>query len=166
CMKVQSATARGWRRHAVRAAEPRRSGAHIARKRQTLSSWPLEDGSATPRLVEGTALHTPVGAHMTREDSPAVRLRRSVLFLPGGNARALEKARQLPADALIFDLEDAVAPQRKVEARSLVASRLREGGYGPRECVVRINGVDSEWFDGDAAALATMPASGVLLPKV
>lgn len=103
---------------------------------------------------------------MTREDPPAARLRRSVLFLPGGNARALEKARQLPADALIFDLEDAVAPERKVEARSLVASRLREGGYGPRECVVRVNGIDSEWFAGDAAALADMPASGVLLPKI
>jgi len=103
---------------------------------------------------------------MTDKNLNAVRLRRSVLYLPGGNARALDKARELPADALIFDLEDAVAPERKAEARSLVSGSLRAGGYGARECVVRINGPDTPWFDDDAATLADTPAAAVLLPKV
>ena len=70
-----------------------------------------------------------------------IRPRRSVLYMPGGNARALEKARSLPADALILDLEDAVAPEAKLEARERVADAVASGGYGAREVVIRINAI-------------------------
>ena len=94
------------------------------------------------------------------------RLRRSVLFMPGSNARALEKARQLPADGLIFDLEDAVAPGAKVQARQAVGAALAAGGYGRRELVVRVNALGTEWGEADLAAASRMPLDGVLLPKV
>jgi citrate lyase subunit beta/citryl-CoA lyase len=71
------------------------------------------------------------------------RPRRSVLFLPGTNARAHEKARELPADALIFDLEDSVAPDAKDAARTQIATSLRAGGYGRRELIVRVNGAET-----------------------
>jgi HpcH/HpaI aldolase/citrate lyase family len=70
-----------------------------------------------------------------------IRPRRSVLYMPGSNARALEKARSLPADALIFDLEDAVAPDAKASAREQVCAAVRAGGYGPRETIIRVNGL-------------------------
>lgn len=92
--------------------------------------------------------------------------RRSVLYMPGSNARAMQKARDLPADALIFDLEDAVAPEAKDTARSEVAATVRAGGYGDREVIVRTNGVDTKWFAADIAAVATCGADGVLLPKI
>ena len=92
--------------------------------------------------------------------------RRSVLFMPGSNARALEKARTLPADALVLDLEDAVAPEMKVEARARVASAVRAGGYGPREIVVRVNALGTPWGRDDLAAAAAAGADAVLLPKV
>lgn len=94
------------------------------------------------------------------------RPRRSVLFMPGSNARALEKARQLPADALIFDLEDAVAPNEKETARRQVVETLRQGGYGRRELIVRVNGLMTPWGEGDVAALASAGADALLLPKV
>ncbi len=94
------------------------------------------------------------------------RPRRSVLFMPGSNPRALEKARVLPADGLIFDLEDAVAPESKESARTIVAAALAGGGYGDRELVIRVNAIDSPWGHADLAAAATMPIHGVLLPKV
>ena len=94
----------------------------------------------------------------------AVRPRRSVLFMPGSNARALEKARTLPADVLVFDLEDAVAPEMKVEARAQVAATVRAGGYGHREIVVRVNALGTPWGRDDLAAAAA--ADAVLLPKV
>ena len=94
------------------------------------------------------------------------RPRRSVLFLPGANPRALEKARALPVDSLIFDLEDAVAPEAKDAARTSVAAALTAGGYGPRELVLRVNPLDSPWGHADLAAAATLPIDGVLLPKV
>jgi citrate lyase subunit beta/citryl-CoA lyase len=94
------------------------------------------------------------------------RPRRSVLFMPGSNPRALEKARTLPADALIFDLEDAVAPEAKEGARTIVEAALAGGGYGDRELVVRVNGIDTPWGHADLAATATMPIDAVLLPKV
>ncbi|MGE8614836.1 MAG: HpcH/HpaI aldolase/citrate lyase family protein [Achromobacter veterisilvae] len=98
----------------------------------------------------------------------AIRPRRSVLYMPGANARALDKARSLDADVLILDLEDAVAPDAKAEARSQVANALREGGYGRRECVVRINALDTPWGRDDvqAVARAGAGADAVLLPKV
>ena len=94
------------------------------------------------------------------------RPRRSVLYLPASNARALEKARALPADALIVDLEDAVAPAAKEAARAQVVAALREGGFGPREVVVRVNGLETPWGRADLSALARAGADAVCLPKV
>jgi citrate lyase subunit beta / citryl-CoA lyase len=96
----------------------------------------------------------------------AVRPRRSVLFMPGSNARAMEKARSLPADAVIFDLEDAVAPDAKSEARRQAIAAVRAGGYGRREVVVRVNALGTPWGHADLAAAATSGADAVLLPKV
>ena len=95
-----------------------------------------------------------------------LRLRRSLLFVPGSNPRALEKARALPADGLIFDLEDAVAPMAKEEARTAVMAALATRGYGGRELVLRVNALDTPWGHADLAAAATMPIDAVLLPKV
>lgn len=95
-----------------------------------------------------------------------VRPRRSVLFMPGSNTRALAKARTLPADALIFDLEDAVAPDAKARARQQVIDTLRTGGYGSRELIVRVNALTTPWGRNDVAAVATSGANAVLLPKV
>jgi citrate lyase subunit beta/citryl-CoA lyase len=95
-----------------------------------------------------------------------LRLRRSLLFVPGSNPRALEKARALPVDGLIFDLEDAVAPMAKEEARTAVMAALAAGGYGGRELVLRVNALDTPWGHADLAAAATMPIDAVLLPKV
>ncbi|WP_425403363.1 HpcH/HpaI aldolase/citrate lyase family protein [Hwanghaeella sp.] len=96
----------------------------------------------------------------------AARPRRSVLYMPGSNTRALEKGRSLPADALILDLEDAVAPDAKAEARANIKAALSQGGYGKREILVRVNGLDSPWGAEDLAAMATSGADGILLPKV
>lgn len=96
----------------------------------------------------------------------AVRPRRSVLYMPGSNARALEKAKTLPADALILDLEDSVAPDAKDAARALVAQNIVSGGYGHRELIVRVNGLDTPWGHADLVDAATMGADGILLPKV
>ena len=86
--------------------------------------------------------------------------------MPGSNPRALEKARGLPADGLILDLEDAVAPEAKESARAIVSAALAEGGYGGRELVLRVNAIDTPWGHADLAAAATMPIDAVLLPKV
>ena len=84
----------------------------------------------------------------------AIRPRRSVLYMPGANERALEKAKTLPADSLILDLEDAVAPEAKVEARDRVCNVVKAGGYGPRELIIRVNGQDTEWGKADLKAAA------------
>jgi len=86
--------------------------------------------------------------------------------MPGSNPRALQKGRSLGADALIFDLEDAVAPDAKEEARANIAAALAKGGYGKREILVRVNGMDTLWGRDDLAGLATAGADGILLPKV
>ncbi len=86
--------------------------------------------------------------------------------MPGSNARALEKARTLDADVLIFDLEDAVAPAQKEGARGAIAAALRHGGYGPRELALRVNTLATPWGAADLAFAATLPIEGVLLPKV
>lgn len=99
-------------------------------------------------------------------ETAAPRPYRSVLYIPGSKDRALDKARTLPVDAIIFDLEDAVAPDAKVEARATLATALNAGGYGDRARIVRINGLDTEWGVEDARAVANMPADAVLLPKV
>lgn len=99
--------------------------------------------------------------------SPFVRPRRSALYMPGSNARALEKGRTLPADVLIFDLEDAVAPDAKAAARATVAAALAgRAAYAPRELVVRVNGQETPWGEEDLGAVATVGADAVLLPKV
>jgi len=94
------------------------------------------------------------------------RPRRSVLYMPGSNARAMEKARSLPCDAVILDLEDSVAPDAKAEARARVVLALAEGGFGAREVVVRVNGADTPWGAEDLAAIAGAGADAVLIPKV
>ncbi len=94
------------------------------------------------------------------------RPRRSVLYMPGSNARALEKARTLPADGLILDLEDAVAPDAKAAAREQIKNVVQAGGYGLREIVVRINGLDTPWGGEDLAMAARSGAHAVLVPKV
>jgi citrate lyase subunit beta/citryl-CoA lyase len=86
--------------------------------------------------------------------------------MPGSNPRGLEKARTLPADGLIFDLEDAVVPEAKERARTIVEAALARGGYGDRELVIRVNAIDTPWGHADLAAVATMPIDAVLLPKV
>ena len=95
-----------------------------------------------------------------------VRPRRSVLYMPGSNPRALEKARTLPADGLILDLEDAVAPDAKETARAQVSAALRAGAYGPRETIIRVNGLATPWGHADLVAAATAGADAVLIPKV
>ncbi|PKN49499.1 MAG: CoA ester lyase, partial [Deltaproteobacteria bacterium HGW-Deltaproteobacteria-20] len=94
------------------------------------------------------------------------RPRRSVLYMPGSNARALEKGKTLPVDGLILDLEDAVAPDAKVVAREQVVKAVREGGYGKRELLVRVNGMNTPWGYEDLMAAASSGADAVLLPKV
>ena len=94
------------------------------------------------------------------------RPRRSVLYMPGANARALEKSRSLPADALIFDLEDAVAPDAKLNARKQIMQAVEAGGYGKREILIRTNGLNTPWGYDDLVAVAKAGADAVLLPKV
>lgn len=94
------------------------------------------------------------------------RPRRSVLYMPGANQRALEKATTLPADSLILDLEDAVAPEAKAEARERVCSAARSGGYGRREVVIRVNAPDTPWGMADLQAAAAVGPEAVLVPKV
>ena len=94
------------------------------------------------------------------------RPRRSVLYMPGSNTRALEKGRSLPADALILDLEDAVAADAKVEAREHIVNAINQGGYGHRELIVRINPLNSPWGYADLAAMCRTKADAILLPKV
>ncbi len=94
------------------------------------------------------------------------RPRRSALYMPGSNERALEKARSLDVDVLIFDLEDAVAPDAKSRARDLVAAAVAGGGYGSREVVVRVNSLDSEWGAEDLKMVAASRPDAALLPKV
>ncbi|MEE8351391.1 MAG: CoA ester lyase [Rhodospirillales bacterium] len=94
------------------------------------------------------------------------RPRRSVLYMPGSNPRALEKGRSLAADGLIFDLEDAVTPDAKITARGQIRDAIAKGGYGKRELIVRVNAIDTSWGHDDLVAAATMGADAVLLPKV
>lgn len=99
-----------------------------------------------------------------------IRPRRSALYMPGANLRALDKARTLDADCLILDLEDAVAPAAKQTARTQICDALTAGGYGARELVVRVNALDTPWGGDDIAALAALPESArphvVLAPKI
>jgi|SRR5690554_757762 citrate lyase subunit beta/citryl-CoA lyase len=96
----------------------------------------------------------------------AARPRRSVLYMPGSNARALEKAREIPADALILDLEDAVAPDAKEEARQQVCDAVKAGGYGKREIAIRVNGLDTPWGADDIRAAVAAGPDAILVPKI
>jgi citrate lyase subunit beta/citryl-CoA lyase len=96
----------------------------------------------------------------------ASRPRRSCLYMPGANAKALEKAKSLPADALLFDLEDAVAPEAKPDARNAVVAAVQGGGYGKRELVIRVNALATPWGRDDMRAAAVAKPDGVLVPKV
>ena len=98
--------------------------------------------------------------------SDAFRPRRSVLYMPGANERALEKAKTIPADALILDLEDAVAPDAKPEARARVCAAAASGDYGAREIAIRINGIGTEWHREDIAAAAAAGPQAIVVPKV
>jgi citrate lyase subunit beta/citryl-CoA lyase len=95
-----------------------------------------------------------------------IRPRRSVLYMPGSNARALEKAKTLPADCVIFDLEDSVAPDAKEAARRQVVDTVKAGGFGTREVFVRVNGVDTPWHADDLAAVAHAAPDAILVPKI
>ncbi|WP_411352239.1 HpcH/HpaI aldolase/citrate lyase family protein [Leisingera aquaemixtae] len=97
---------------------------------------------------------------------PRARPYRSVLYIPGSKPRALEKAKTLPVDAVIFDLEDAVSVDEKPNARATLAQALEAGGFGARMKIVRINGLDTEWGREDAIAAARMDCDAILLPKV
>ena len=101
--------------------------------------------------------------------TPAVaefRPRRSVLYMPGSNERALEKAKTLPCDGLILDLEDAVAPDAKPAARDAACAAAASGAYGKREVTIRINGADTEWHDDDMRAVCAAGPDAIVVPKV
>jgi citrate lyase subunit beta/citryl-CoA lyase len=95
-----------------------------------------------------------------------IRPRRSILYMPGSNARAIEKAKTLPADGVILDLEDAVAPEAKADARRQVAEAVKAGGFGTREVFIRVNGIETEWHADDMHAAAHAGPDGIVVPKV
>lgn len=96
----------------------------------------------------------------------SIRPRRSVLYMPGSNTRAIEKARTLPADAVILDLEDSVAPDAKAAARQQVVDAVKAGGFGAREVIVRVNGLDTPWHVDDVTAAAHAAPDAILVPKI
>ena len=98
--------------------------------------------------------------------APDLRPRRSVLYLPGSNARALDKARTLPCDAVVLDLEDSVAPEAKAGARDQVVAALTAGGFGRREVVVRVNALATPWGEADLEALVRVAPDAILVPKI
>jgi citrate lyase subunit beta/citryl-CoA lyase len=103
---------------------------------------------------------------MREEIEMTMRPRRSVLYMPGSNARALEKARTLAADGVVLDLEDAVAPDAKETARKQVVEAVKAGGFGRREVFIRVNGVDTPWHADDLTAAAQAAPDAILVPKV
>ncbi len=115
---------------------------------------------------DGSAGHRASFAHMSTDASDEFRPRRSVLYMPGANDKALEKAKGLACDAIIFDTEDYVAPDAKAEAREKVAAAATSGEYGKRELTIRVNGLDTEWFVADVRSAAAAGPSGVVVPKI
>ena len=97
---------------------------------------------------------------------PDPRPRRSALYMPASNARAVEKARSLPADVIILDLEDAVAPEAKPAARAAAVEAVKAGGFGAREVVIRVNALGTEWGRDDLAAAAAAGPNAILAPKM
>ena len=96
----------------------------------------------------------------------SARPRRSCLYMPGANAKALEKAKTLPADVLLLDLEDSVAPEAKEDARTQVVNAVKGGGYGKREIIVRANALSTQWGKDDIVAAGSAKPDGLLAPKV
>ena len=142
---ARSCSTAGWRTTPASSSAASSSTSPSASRRST-RSWPRRIGGA--RLVSD------------------VRPRRSVLYLPASNERALEKAKTLPVDALILDLEDAVAPDAKVPARELACAAAVSGAYGMRELTIRVNGLGSPWHDDDLAAVCAAGPDGIVVPKV
>jgi citrate lyase subunit beta/citryl-CoA lyase len=103
---------------------------------------------------------------MTSTDTSAVTPRRSVIYLPASNARAIDKARTLPCDGVILDLEDSVSPDAKDLARSQLAEALKTGGFGRREVIVRVNGLDTPWGEADLELVSAIAPDAVLVPKI
>ncbi|MHB1206431.1 MAG: HpcH/HpaI aldolase/citrate lyase family protein, partial [Rhodospirillaceae bacterium] len=103
---------------------------------------------------------------MTVSRDQGARPRRSALYMPASNGRALEKAKTLAADTLILDLEDAVAPDAKAAARAAAVAAVKSGGYGAREILIRVNALETSWAADDIAAAASSGAQGMVLPKV
>ena len=98
--------------------------------------------------------------------SETLRVRRSVLYMPGANAKALEKAKTLPCDAIIFDTEDSVAPDAKADAREQVAAAVASGAYGGRELTIRVNSSETEWHEADLRSAAAAGPAGIVVPKI
>jgi citrate lyase subunit beta/citryl-CoA lyase len=105
-------------------------------------------------------------AYSIKGNEIMIRPRRSLLFMPGSNARALEKARTLPADGIILDLEDSVAPDAKAAARDQIAQAIAAGGFGRREVLIRINALDSPWWIDDVTMAGKAGPDGILVPKI
>src|SRR5260370_33303274 len=95
-----------------------------------------------------------------------IRPRRSVLYMPGSNARAIDKAKSLPVDGVIIDLEDAVAPDAKADARAQVAKAVSAGGFGHREGIIRLNALDTPWFRDDFDAAVAARPDAILIPTL
>src|SRR5206468_2744699 len=106
------------------------------------------------------------GVHDLPGNQPMTHPRRSLLFMPGSNARALEKARVLPADGLILDIEDSVAPDAKAKAREQIAEAIAAKGFGKREIWIRTNSLESQWWADDVAMAGKAKPDGILVPKV
>src|SRR5207245_8202321 len=106
------------------------------------------------------------GAQSHLEEPSMIRPRRSLLFMPGSNARALEKARNLPADGIVLDLEDSVAPDAKAMARDQIAQAIAEKGFGKREVLIRVNALDSPWWIDDVTMAGKAAPDGILVPKI
>ena len=120
-----------------------------------------------PALAELYAVPPTASGEATRVSAvPAYRPRRSVLYMPASNERALEKAKTLPVDALILDLEDAVAPDAKVAARENACTAAASGEYGTREVTIRVNGIGTAWHDDDLVAACAAGPDGIVVPKV
>src|SRR5471032_169623 len=101
-----------------------------------------------------------------RRNETMIRPRRSLLFMPGSNARALEKARNLPADGIILDLEDSVAPDAKALARDQIVQAIAGGGFGKREVLIRINSLDTPWWIDDISMAGKAGPDGIVVPKI
>src|SRR5690606_38465817 len=138
-------------------------------RRHRTASRPRSHGLPPPRLPRprpDSPPRQPNPRQPQRQGGPRVTPRRSVLYMPGANERALEKAKTLPADALIFDLEDAVSPDAKEAARERVCAAAASGDYGKREVAIRVNGLDTDWHDADLRAAAQAGPAAVVVPKV